>query len=138
MSCTQSSQTGSPLLGTRDSLDCMTPQIKGTVPEPERQRIVNALALRAQAQQQVELAVAGALKAGGSVREVSALSGLSGTTVQKYGHAHGWPTVEQRAGWEATKASQDEWAARLAAATAVLAHMEQAVADAGTAEKPEP
>ena len=116
----------------------MTPQIKGTVPEPEGQRIIDALALRAEAQQQVELAVADALKAGGSVREVSAFSGLSGTTVQKYGRAHGWPTTEQRAGWEAQQASQDEWAARLAAATAVLAHMEQAVSDAGTATTPEP
>ena len=115
----------------------MTPQIKGTVPEPEGQRILDALALRAEAQKQVELAVAGALKAGGSVREVSSLSGLSGTTVQKYGRAHGWPTQEQREGWEAAKASQDEWAARLAAATAVLAHMEQAVSEAGTAETPE-
>ncbi|WNM64524.1 helix-turn-helix DNA binding domain protein [Arthrobacter phage MidnightRain] len=116
----------------------MTPQIKGTVPEPEGQRILDALALRAEAQTQVELAVADALKAGGSVREVSAFSGLSGTTVQKYGRAHGWPTQEQREGWEAAKASQDEWAARLAAATAVLAHMEQSVADGATPEKPEP
>jgi len=116
----------------------MTPQIRGLVPEPEGQRILDALALRSEAQQQVELAVADALKAGGSVREVSAFSGLSGTTVQKYGRAHGWPTSEQRAGWEAAQASQDEWAARLAAATAVLAHMEQAVADSATPTTPEP
>ena len=67
----------------------MTPQIKGNVPESEGQRILDALALRSEAQKQVELAVAEALKAGGSVREVSAFSGLSGTTVQKYGRAHG-------------------------------------------------
>jgi hypothetical protein len=116
----------------------MSPQTKGIVPEPEGQRIIDALALRAEAQQQVELAVADAPKAGGSVREVSAFSGLSGTTVQKYGRAHGWPTTEQREGWEAQQASHDEWAARLAAAIAVLAHMEQAVADAATPETPEP
>ncbi|AYR01536.1 helix-turn-helix DNA-binding domain protein [Arthrobacter phage Seahorse] len=103
----------------------MTPQTKGTVPEPEGQRITDALALRAEAQQQVELAVSDALKAGGSVREVAAISGLSGTTVQKYGRAHGWPTQEQRDGWEAAKASQDEWAARIHAASALLAHLGQ-------------
>lgn len=116
----------------------MTPQTRGIVPEPEGQRIIDALALRAEAQKHVELAVADALKAGGSVREVSAFSGLSGTTVQKYGRAHGWPTTEQRAGWEVAQASQDEWAARLAAATAVLASMEQAVADADTPNQSEP
>lgn len=116
----------------------MTPQIRGHVPEPEGQRITDALALRAEAQQQVELAVADALKAGGSVREVAAFSGLSGTTVQKYGRAHGWPTTEQRAGWDEQQASSDEWTVRLEAAAAVLAHMEQAVADASTPEKPEP
>lgn len=116
----------------------MSPQPKGIVPESEGQRIIAALALRSEAQKQLELAVAAALKAGGSVREVSALSGLSGTTIQKYGRAHGWPTAEQREGWEAQKASQDEWAARLAAAAAVLAHIDQTVPDDGTPTTDEP
>lgn len=121
-----------------DSIEAMTPQIKGHVPESEGQRIIAALALRSEAQKQLELAVAAALKAGGSVREVAAFSGLSGTTVQKYGRAHGWPTQEQRAGWEAAQASQDEWSARLAAAAAVLAHIDGTVPDGATPEKPEP
>jgi hypothetical protein len=47
------------------------------------------------AQENLEMAVARALKNGASVREVAEL-GLSANTVQKYGRAHGWPTEENR------------------------------------------
>jgi hypothetical protein len=69
----------------------MSPGKKGSVPEAQAQRIFDGLAARAEAQLTMEQAVSDALKAGGSVREVAALSGLSGTTGQKYGHACGWP-----------------------------------------------
>ncbi|MGO4249454.1 hypothetical protein AB4Y87_19750 [Paenarthrobacter sp. RAF54_2] len=72
----------------------MSPRKKHAVPLEQAERILAALAARADAQMQVEQAVADALKAGGSVREVAALSGLSGTTVQKYGRAHGWPAPD--------------------------------------------
>lgn len=72
----------------------MSPQRKRAVSEPHAQRIIDALAARAEAQLEVERAVVDALKAGGSVREVAKLSGLSGTTVQKYGHTHGWSAHE--------------------------------------------
>jgi hypothetical protein len=114
------------------------PQTRGIVPEPEIQRIKAALVLREDAQQQVELAVADALKAGGSVREVAASTGISTTTVQKYGRAHGWPTSAQRAGWEADRARQDEFTARLEAASAVLALLGEGVDDPATATIPEP
>lgn len=107
----------------------MTPQHRGLVPGPQGRRIIEALALRAESQLQVELAVADALKAGGSVREVADFSGLSTTTVQKYGRAHGWPTKRQRQTWEERRASVDEFQARLDAAAAVLALMEQDVAE---------
>lgn len=84
----------------------MAPQTRGIVPEPDVQRIKAALVLRDEAQQQVELAVADALKAGGSVREVAASTGVSTTTVQRYGRRHGWPTSEQQAGWEAEQAGK--------------------------------
>lgn len=116
----------------------MTPQTRGTVPDPELQRALAAIALRDQAQMQVELAIADALKAGGSVREVAADTGISTKTVQKYGHAHGWPTDAQRAGWEAERARNDDWTARIEAATALLAHLGLDVEEPSTPEKPEP
>jgi hypothetical protein len=116
----------------------MTPQTRGIVPEPDVQRIKAAIVLRDEAQQQVELAVADALKAGGSVREVAASTGISTTTVQKYGRAHGWPTSEQRAGWEAEHARSDEFTARLEAATAVLALLGEGVDDLATPDQQEP
>ncbi|WP_457948334.1 hypothetical protein ACTAQI_20405 [Pseudarthrobacter sp. alpha12b] len=116
----------------------MTPQTRGIVPEPDVQCIKAALVLREEAQHQLEIAVADALKAGGSVREVAASSGISTTTVQKYGRSHGWPTSQQRAGWEADRARQDEFTARIEAATAVLAHLGEGVDDPATATIPEP
>jgi hypothetical protein len=47
------------------------------------------------AQAALEKAVAQALKNGASVRSVAEL-GLSANTVQKYGRAHGWPTLVNR------------------------------------------
>jgi uncharacterized protein YjcR len=47
------------------------------------------------AQEELEKAVARALRNGASVRSVAEL-GLSANTVQKYGRAHGWPTEENR------------------------------------------
>lgn len=47
------------------------------------------------AQEELEKAVARALRNGASVRSVAEL-GLSANTVQKYGRAHGWPTEQNR------------------------------------------
>lgn len=69
----------------------MSPRKKGSVPEAQAQRIFDGLAARAEAQLTIEQAVSDALKAGGSVPEVAALSGLSGTMAQKYGRARGRP-----------------------------------------------
>lgn len=110
------------------------PQTRGIVPESDVQRIKAALVLRDEAQQQVELAVADALKAGGSVREVAASTGISTTTVQKYGRTHGWPTNQQRAGWESARERNDEFTARLEAASAVLAFLGEGVDDPATAK----
>lgn len=111
----------------------MTPQHREIVPEPQGQAIITGLALRAEAQLHVvELAVAEALRVGVSINEVGALSGLSTTTVQKYGRVHGWPTASQVAAREAKAESRDEWDAKMAAAEAVIAQMSQV--KAGTAE----
>jgi hypothetical protein len=58
-------------------------------------RVRAAVAGVRNAQEVLERAVAQALKNGASVRAVAEL-GVSANTVQKYGRAHGWPTVENR------------------------------------------
>jgi hypothetical protein len=65
------------------------------VTEVDAARIRGAVAGVRKAQDALEMAVAQALKNGASVRSVAQL-GLSATTVQKYGRAHGSPTEENR------------------------------------------
>jgi len=67
----------------------MSPQPKGIIPTANAQRILEALALKSKGQAQLEAAVADALAAGASVREVAVLSGLSTTTIQKYKRTQG-------------------------------------------------
>ncbi|GAB3776847.1 uncharacterized protein YjcR [Nocardioides ginsengisegetis] len=74
----------------------MTPQHKGVVPPDHAARLI---ALRDQADTAAAAfkdAVADALKAGGSVREVAKVTGLSTRTVREWGTARGWPTQEQK------------------------------------------
>ena len=73
-----------------------------------------------EAQKLYELATAQALEAGGSIREVGEVTGLSTTTVQKYGHANGWPSPGRRAQLDAGKNSRDEFAVRLATAELIM------------------
>ncbi len=65
------------------------------VTDVDAARIRRALAGVRTAHDVLEKAVAEALRNGASVRSVAEL-GLSATTVQKYGRAHGWPTEENR------------------------------------------
>ena len=69
----------------------MTPQTRGTEPEPDVQRIKAALKLVEETQHQLEIAVADALKAGGSIRELAASTGVSTTTAQNTGTATAGP-----------------------------------------------
>jgi uncharacterized protein YjcR len=84
------------------------------------------------------LAVADALKAGGSVREVAASTGISTTTVQKYSRAHGWPTSEQRAGWEADRARHDDLPPASRRQRRSWRSSAKVWADPATAEDPQP
>ena len=59
------------------------------------------------AQEMLEHVVAQALMNGASVRSVAEL-GLSATTVQKYGRAHGWPTEENRERFYESRYDRDE------------------------------
>lgn len=79
------------------------------MPEPreisdkDAERIRDALAARQRAQVDVEKAVAKALLNGASLRAVQEATGLSPNTIRAYGLAHGWPTAENRANFNASK-----------------------------------
>lgn len=104
----------------------MTPQPRGIIPPDDLDRLRRAQALAIEAQSIYELATAQALEAGGSVREVGEATGMSTTTVQKYGHAHGWPSPSRRAQLDAEGRATREFAARLAAAEAILRSLGEA------------
>lgn len=78
----------------------MTPQKKGVVPDELAARLRAAVADRDAAVDELHAAVVAALLAGGSVREVERISGVARNTVERWGHAGGWPSAEQKAGWE--------------------------------------
>lgn len=82
----------------------MNPQPRGVVPPEHAARIRAALTGKTDADAELRAAVVGALKAGGSVREVMAVSGLSNDTVQRWGREGGWPTPAQRKAREETRA----------------------------------
>lgn len=82
------------------------------ISEDHAAAIVTARDGLAAKQDELERAVAAALKAGASIRAVVEASGLSANTVQKYGRAHGWPTAANRAGfnavrWDKARAAQE-------------------------------
>lgn len=107
----------------------MTPQKRGVVPDAEAARLRAAVERRAQvvadADIEVRAAVTAALLAGGSVREVAKISGMSPTTVEKYGRAGGWPSAEQRAAWEADRQLGRDIRDRLDVARRVVEHYER-------------
>lgn len=78
------------------------------------ERIAAAMAGMEAAKTERDEAVAAALKADLSVREVAAISGMSTATVQKIGHANGWPTPAQRKRWHDKKAADAAWLAKYA------------------------
>ena len=106
----------------------VTPQKRGVVPDAEAARLVAAIERRAQvvaeADAEVRAAVTAALLAGGSVREVAKLAGMSPTTVEKYGRAGGWPSKEQRAAWDEEKQWHADMRDRLDVARRVNDHFE--------------
>ena len=74
------------------------------VPPQMAARLAELARARTEADAALKVAVVEALKAGGSVREVMRMTGLSTQTVSRWGHAGGWPTPAQvRAREEATE-----------------------------------
>lgn len=98
----------------------MTPQPRGVIPEEHEQALRDALTARDRAEEQLHTAVADALKAGGSVRQVALFTGLSTNTVQRWGREGGWPTDAQRKAWAEAKAPLDEFEARLRVSDAMV------------------
>lgn len=75
----------------------MNPQPRGEVRPEHAARIRAALKDIEQSKAERDAAIVAALKAGGSVREVAKVAGMSASQIQIIGHAGGWPSVEQRA-----------------------------------------
>jgi transposase-like protein len=102
----------------------MAPQARGIVPPEHLARIEALRKLLADTEQELHQAVADALNAGASIRELAKVTGLSGNTVQAWGRANGWPSeIRQRVKAE-KQAARDEFAARIAAAEALLKHLD--------------
>lgn len=71
------------------------PQHKGIVPPAHESKLLAARRAKDDAEEAYRTAVADALKAGGSVREVMRITGLSNQTVDRWGKERGWPTAAQ-------------------------------------------
>lgn len=78
------------------------------------ERIAAAMAGMEAAKSERDDAIASALKADLSIRQVAAISGMSTRTVQDIGHANGWPTPAQRKRWDDQKAEKAAWIAKYA------------------------
>lgn len=86
----------------------VSPQAPGIIPPDLAERLAEARAARDQAAEEFRALVVEALKAGGSIRAVSEVSGLSSRTVQDWGHAGGWPTAAQKRARREAKARRDQ------------------------------
>lgn len=101
----------------------MTPQKRGVVPTAEEQRVRAAVVGAEAAEKELRDAVVAALVAGGSVREVARVSGISVNTIERWGRAGGWPSAEQSARWAKQKADRAALRARQAEARRRLEEM---------------
>lgn len=87
----------------------MGPQKRGEVPDEHAERLRQVRGLVAAAYAERDAAIVAALKAGGSIREVGKLVGLTTQVVSTIGHRGGWPTAAQKAAWEEEKRPGREW-----------------------------
>jgi hypothetical protein len=101
----------------------VTPQHRGLIPPPVQQRLTAAMAAAEQADEELRTAVADALKAGGSVREVAAFTGMSTNTIARWGRERDWPTAEQKAARAAGREKRDEWHAQIETPFRLIGHV---------------
>ncbi len=87
----------------------MGPQKRGEVPDEHAERLRQVAGLVAAAYAERDAAIVAALKAGGSIREVGKLVGLTTQVISDIGHRGGWPTKAQKAAWEEAKRPAREW-----------------------------
>lgn len=85
------------------------PQTRGELTPKQVERIAAAMQAVENATHEREQAIADALKAGASVREIAAFTGMSPTTVQKIGHMNGWPTATQKQRRSELATERDAW-----------------------------
>lgn len=85
------------------------PKPRRPVPEPHRTRLENLRTEIAELPERRDKAIADALKAGGSIRSVAELIGLTHSQVLTIGHANGWPTEEMKAQRQAAKERRQPW-----------------------------
>jgi transposase-like protein len=62
----------------------VTPQHRGTLTEPDQERLTAALAGREASDAEMRAAVLAAVENGGSVRELAAFTGLSTSTISRW------------------------------------------------------
>ena len=79
-----------------------------------------ALDQLAAAREARDAAIVAALLAGGSVREVAAVAGMSTTTIQQIGHAGGWPSKDYKRARAETRARNRAWQETLERGLAIL------------------
>jgi hypothetical protein len=72
-----------------------SPRMPGPVYPEDLAKIEAAKAVMDAAIEAYRTSIADALKAGASVRKLSAATGLAMQTISDWGHARGWPTPEQ-------------------------------------------
>ena len=93
----------------------VAPAHRSDVPPAQAERLAAAKVARDAAETEFRASVVAALKANGSIRSVSEISGLSTRTVQDWGHAAGWPTkAQKRARVEAKERRREELREQLA------------------------
>ncbi|HET6910173.1 MAG TPA: hypothetical protein VFH54_12595 [Mycobacteriales bacterium] len=85
------------------------PQSRGELTPAAAERIAKAMQAYEDARAERDRAIAAALKADASIREVAAFTGMSTSTIQAIGHRNGWPTAEQKRRRAEEKAERDAW-----------------------------
>lgn len=73
----------------------MSPQRKGIVPPAETERVQAAVEWKKAADLELVNAVVDAMRAGGSIAEVAAISGLSERTIIRWRQGKNLPTAEE-------------------------------------------
>lgn len=101
----------------------VAPQKRGLIPDAERARVLVAMTTAKDVDIELRAAVVTGVRAGGSIREMAALTGMSTATIQKWGRDGGWPSDEQQAERASRREAVDEYQVKLDAAHAALKYL---------------